>query len=171
MGLVCSGFMGHLSASGFGDVCKWLTSKDIQIIPAFFGPNDYGHWTALIVDTNTNEPKPVVAFVDSLSDRENRFQVLKRDLKDTYYDEPFAKHVLIDSPFQDANSNDCAFFTIGAFAQWVLRATRDVPTKFALPSSCPSSRYGIEMRRHVYMSIMNREVDLEAPILSAMVIS
>lgn len=69
LGLVDSGFIGHLEASGFGDVERWLTNKGVQMIPAFFGPHNYCHWTALILDSESghDQQKAAVAIVDNLA--------------------------------------------------------------------------------------------------------
>ena len=170
IGLVDSGFIGHLSACGFASVHTWLTyDKSIQFIPAFFGPNDYGHWTALIIDTDINREIPTVAFVDSLSDRRGRFEALKRDLKNTPYDAPSARQLILESLTQAQCSNDCAFFMIGAFTHWVLRGgAKRVPTKLELQEGYDASRFGIEMRQHVFNSIVAKKVDLDSPILRAM---
>lgn len=170
LGLVDPGFMGFLHEFGFGEVTDWLKKTDIQFIPAFFGPNDYGHWTAVIVEkiAGNEEGRPTVAFVDSLSDRSGRFRSVREDFKHSPYGEPHADLRMIDSPEQAAGSNDCAFFMIGAFTHWALRGTRDVPRKFDFRQPYDANQFGIEMRQHVFNSIVDCKVDLDAPVLRSM---
>ena len=75
---------------------------------------------------------------------------------------------MIDSPEQVAGSNDCAFFVIGAFEHWALRRTRDVPKKFDFRQPYDATQFGMEMQQHVFKSIVDGRVDLDAPVLRSM---
>ena len=93
---------------------------------------------------------------------------MREDFKHSPYGEPHADLRMIDSPEQAAGSNDCAFFMIGAFTHWALRGTRDVPRKFDFRHPYDANQFGIEMRQHVFNSIVDCKVDLDAPVLRSM---